>query len=122
MVTSMVSSLSFARDGRARLLAVTGTTRSHLFPDVPTLTEAGVPGFESTIWHGVLAPAKVPKAVVTRLNQELIKVLAMPEVQKQLQFEGGSVSPSTPEAFRAFIRADVARWDKMIQQTGITID
>lgn len=122
MVTSMVSSLNFARDGRARLLAVTGTTRSHLFPDVPTLSEAGVPGFESTIWHGVLAPAKVPRGVVTRLHQEIVKVLAMPDVQKQLQFEGGTVSPSSPEEFRAFIRADVARWDKMIQQTGITLD
>lgn len=122
MITSMVSSLNFARDGRARLLAVTGVNRSHLFPDVPTLSEAGVPGFESTIWHGVLAPAKVPKAVVARLNREIVQVLAMPEVQKQLQFEGGSVSPSTAEEFGAFIRADVARWDKMIKQTGITLD
>lgn len=122
MITSMVSSLNFARDGRARLLAVTGEKRSHLFPDVPTMTEAGVPGFESTLWHGVLAPAKVPKEVVTRINREVVKVLALPEVQKQLQFEGGSVSPSTPEEFAAFIRADVARWEKMVKQTGITVD
>jgi tripartite-type tricarboxylate transporter receptor subunit TctC len=122
MITSMVSSLNFARDGRARLLAVTGEKRSHLFPDVPTLREAGFPGFESTLWHGVLAPAKVPQAVVTRLNREVVKVLAMPDVQKLLQFEGGSVSPSTPAEFAAFIRADVARWEKMIKQTGITVD
>ncbi len=122
MMTSMVSSLNFARDGRARLLAVTGEKRSHLFPDVPTVTEAGVPGFESTIWHGVLAPAKAPREIVTRLNREVVKVLAMPDVQKLLQFEGGAVSPSTPEEFAAFIRADVARWEKMIKQTGITVD
>jgi tripartite-type tricarboxylate transporter receptor subunit TctC len=122
MVTSMVSSLGFARDGRARLLAVTGTKRSHLFPDVPTLGEAGYPGFESTIWHGVLAPAKVPRQVVTRVNREVVKVLAMPDIQKSLQYEGGTVSPSTPEEFQAFIKADVQRWDKMVKQTGIRLD
>jgi tripartite-type tricarboxylate transporter receptor subunit TctC len=122
MITSMVSSLNFARDGRARLLAVTGTKRSHLFPDVPTMTEAGFPGFETTIWHGVLAPAKVPRHVVTRVNQEVVKVIAMPEVQKLLQFEGGTASPSTPEEFQAFLREEVSRWEKMVKQTGITID
>jgi tripartite-type tricarboxylate transporter receptor subunit TctC len=122
MIASIVSSLNFVRDGRARLLAVTGEKRSHLFPDVPTLKEAGVAGFESTAWHGVLAPAKVPKDVVTRINREVVRALALPEVQKLLQLEGGSVSPSTPEEFVAFIRADVARWDKMIKQTGISVD
>jgi tripartite-type tricarboxylate transporter receptor subunit TctC len=122
MITSMVSSLNFARDGRARLLAVTGTKRSHLFPDVPTLGEAGFPGFETVLWHGLMAPAKVPRQVVVRINLETVKVLAMPEVQKQLQFEGGMVSPSTPEEFEAFLRADVDRWAKMIKQTGITLD
>lgn len=122
MITSMVSSLNFARDGRARLLAVSGDKRSPLFPDVPTVTEMGIPGFEATLWHGVLAPAKVRKDVIARLNREVVKVLAVPEVQKQLQFEGGSVSPSTPEEFEAFIRADVARWDKMVKQTGISVD
>jgi tripartite-type tricarboxylate transporter receptor subunit TctC len=122
MMTSMVSSLAFARDGRARLLAVTGTQRSHLFPDVPTLGESGFPGFESTLWHGVMAPAKVPRDIVLRLNREVVKVLAMPEVQKLLQHEGGVVSPSTPEEFAAFLRADVDRWTKMVKQTGITLD
>lgn len=122
MITSMVSALTYARDGRARLLAVTGVNRSHLFPDVPTVAESGISGFEAIIWHGLLAPAKVPREVVTRLNREIVKVLAMPEVQKNLQFEGGMVSPSTPDEFAAFLRADVARWEKMIKQTGITID
>src|SRR4051812_21597872 len=118
MVTSMVSSLNFARDGRARLLAITGTRRSHLFPDVPTFAEAGYPGFESTIWHGVLAPAKVPKQVVTRINREVVKVIAMPDVQKSLQYEGGTAAPSTPEEFQAILRDEVDRWTKMVKQTG----
>jgi tripartite-type tricarboxylate transporter receptor subunit TctC len=122
MMTSMVSSLTFARDGRARLLAVTGTQRSHLFPDVPTLGESGFPGFESTLWHGVMAPSKVPREIVQRLNREVVKVLAISDVQKLLQHEGGLVSPSTPEEFAAFLRADVDRWTKMVKQTGITLD
>src|SRR5258705_361934 len=69
MVTSMVSSMNFVRDGRARLLATTGAKRSPLFPNVPTVAESGYPGFDSTLWHGVMAPAKVPKPIVTRLNQ-----------------------------------------------------
>ena len=122
MITSMVSALNFARDGRARLLAVTGVKRSHLFPDVPTLAESGFPGFESTLWHGILAPAKVPRPVVVRINREVVKVLGIPEVQKLLQTEGGLVSPSTPEEFEAFLRADVERWAKVVKQTGITLD
>ncbi len=122
MITSMVSALTYARDGRARLLAVTGVKRSPLFPDVPTAAESGMPGFEAILWHGLLAPAKVPREVVMRLNRETVKVLAMPEVQKSLQFEGGMVSPSTPEEFAVFLRADIVRWEKMIKQTGITLD
>jgi tripartite-type tricarboxylate transporter receptor subunit TctC len=122
MMTSMVSALGQARDGRARLLAVTGTKRSHLFPDVPTMGESGFPGFETILWHGLMAPAKVPREVVVRINREIVKVLGMPDVQKLLQAEGGYVSPSTPEEFAAFLRADVDRWTKMVKQTGITLD
>ena len=122
MVTSMVSALNFVRDGRARLLAVTGTKRSHLFPAVPTMGESGFAGFDSTLWHGVLAPVRVPRDIVARLNREIVRVLALPEVQKQLQFEGGVVSPSTPEEFGAFLRAEVAHWEAVVQRTGIRAD
>src|SRR5262245_37981931 len=122
MVTSMVSSMPFVRDGRARLLATTGVKRSHLFPNVPTVAESGYPGFDSTLWHGVLAPAKVPRAIVVHLNREIVKVLAMPDVQKLLMAEGGTVSPSTPEEFAAFIRTESAKWTKVIKQAGITLD
>jgi tripartite-type tricarboxylate transporter receptor subunit TctC len=122
MVTSMVTSLNFVRDGRARLLATTGAKRSHLFPDVPTMAESGFPGFEAILWHGVLAPAKVPRTIVARLNQEIVKVLALPDVQKLLMAEGGTASPSTPEEFAAFLRAETAKWTKVIKQAGITLD
>jgi len=122
MVTSMVSAMSFVRDGRARLLATTGAKRSHLFPNVPTVAESGLPGFDSQLWHGVMAPAKVPRPIIDRLNREVVKVLTMPDVQKLLQAEGGTVSPSTPEEFAAFLRAETARWTKVIKQAGITLD
>jgi tripartite-type tricarboxylate transporter receptor subunit TctC len=122
MVTSMVSSMNFVRDGRARLLATSGAKRSHLFPDVPTMAESGFPGFEAVLWHGVMAPAKVPRPIVMRVNQEVVKVLAMPDVQKLLMAEGGTVSPSTPEEFAAFLRAETAKWTKVIKQAGITLD
>ena len=122
MVTSMVTSLNFVRDGRARLLATTGAKRSHLFPDVPTMAESGFPGFEAVLWHGVMAPAKVPRPIVVRLNQEIVKVLALPDVQKLLMAEGGTASPSTPEEFASFLRSETAKWTKVIKQAGITLD
>ena len=122
MVTSMVSSMAFVRDGRARLLAVSGLQRSHLFPNVPTVAESGYPGFDSVLWHGVMAPAKVPRPIVVQLNQAIAKVLAMQDVQKLLMAEGGTVSPSTPEEFAAFLRTETAKWTKVIKQAGITLD
>lgn len=122
MVTSLVSAIGSVRDGRVRALASTGAKRSHLLPDTPTVVEAGFPGFDSTIWHGVLGPAKLPREAVARLNSEIVRALAMPQVQKLLQMEGGVVSPSTPEEFQAFLRHEVPKWAKVMKQAGITVD
>ena len=91
-------------------------------PDVPTVAESGFPNFETIIWHGVLGPAKMPCEIVTRLNRDIIAVLAMPETQKLLLAEGGELSPGTPEEFAAFLKSEVAKWAKVIQQAGITAD
>jgi tripartite-type tricarboxylate transporter receptor subunit TctC len=122
MVTSLVSAIGSIKDGRVRALASTGAKRSHLLPDTPTVAESGFPGFESILWHGVLGPAKLPREIVARLNREIVKALAMPEVQKLLQAEGGVVSPSTPEEFQAFLRVEVPKWAKIMKQAGVTID
>ncbi len=122
MVTSLVSAIGSVRDGRVRVLASTGAKRSHLLPDVPTVAEQGFPGFDNTLWHGVLAPAKVPREVVVRLNRDIVKVLAMPDVQKLLQAEGGVVTPSTPEEFQTFLRAEVPKWAGIIKKAGITLE
>lgn len=122
MVTSLVSAIGSIKDGRVRALASTGAKRSHLLPETPTVAESGFPGFESTLWHGLLGPAKLPRDIVMRLNREVVKVLATPEAQKLLGAEGGVVSPSTPEEFQAFIRAEVPKWQKIMKSAGITVD
>ena len=122
LATSMTSAIGFVREGRIRALATTGRRRARLLPDIPTVAESGFPNFETTVWHGVLAPAKTPREIVARLNREIVAVLALPEVQKLLMNEGGEVSAGTPEEFRDFIRAEVPKWAQVIKQAGITAE
>ena len=112
--------LQHVRSGKLKMLAVGSPKRSPLFPDVPTFTEAGVPGFESTIWHGVLAPAKVPREVVARINREVVKALKMPDVIDRLATQGGNdLVGNTPEEFAQVIKDDLALYAKIIRAAGI---
>jgi tripartite-type tricarboxylate transporter receptor subunit TctC len=122
MVTSLVSAIGSIKDGRVRALASTGAKRSHLLPDTPTVAEAGLPGFESVLWHGVLGPANLPRNIVTKLNREIAKALSIPETQRMLGAEGGVVSASTPEEFQAFIRSEVPKWQKIMKEAGVVVD
>jgi len=105
--------------GQLRALAVTGDRRSTSLPSVPTVAEAGYPGFEVTTWHGVLAPPRTPHDIVTRLNAELRRVLALPEVRRQLEALGMEPVGDTPEQFAAAIDADIRRWRDLIRTHGI---
>ncbi len=116
---SFASSLPHVKTGSLRALAVTGLKRSPEAPDVPTMQELGFPGFDVRAWYGVLAPTGTPKAIVTRLNRELLKILAMPEVQEALKREGLEPSGTTPEEFAAYIKAEKALWAKVIKDAGI---
>ena len=122
VATSLASAAQFLKDGKIKALATTGRARARMLPDVPTVAESGVPGYELASWHGMLAPAHVPRAIVTRLNKEIIAVLGTPGVQKMLLAEGGDITPSTPEEFATFLRAEIAKWSKVIRQAGITAD
>ena len=122
LATSMPAVVQFAREGRIRVIATSGLQRARLMPDVPTVAESGFPNFETIIWHGMLAPAKTPREVITRLHREIMAVLAMPDIQKLLLAEGGELSPSTPAEFAAFLRSEVAKWAKVIRQAGITAE
>jgi tripartite-type tricarboxylate transporter receptor subunit TctC len=115
---SMPSALPYVKAGRLRAIAVGGATRSPLFPDVPTVAEAALPGFVSEDWQGILAPAKTPAAVVAKLNADLVRTLHTPEMKTRLAGAGFDVKTSTPQEFAEFIRADTAKWAKVLKRSG----
>jgi tripartite-type tricarboxylate transporter receptor subunit TctC len=120
--TSLASAAQMTREGKIKPIATTGLTRARMMPDVPTVAESGIPGFETTSWHGMLAPAKVSPQIISRLNAEFVKILAQPPVQEKLLSEGGEITPSTPQQFATFLQAEVIKWAKVIKQAGITVE
>lgn len=106
--------------GTVRPLAVSGSKRSSVLPDLPTVAEAGVPGYEFNTWYGLLTRAGTPKAVITRLNQATHKALAYPDLREKLQKTGLDPEPGTPEEFGNHIRDEIAKWRKVIEDAGIT--
>lgn len=114
-----LSSLQYVKDGRLRGLGVTTATRSKIFPQLPTVAESGVPGYETATWFGVLAPAGTPPAIITRLNAELLRTLKSPEVIERLAPDGGEAVGSTPEEFGRHLAAEIARWRKVAQAADI---
>jgi tripartite-type tricarboxylate transporter receptor subunit TctC len=107
------------KSGKMRALAVTGAARSTLLPDLPTLSEAGVPGYEASGWFGLLAPTGTPQEIVRRLNSEIVKSLASPDLRQRLAGLGGEVAGGTPEQFAAHLRQEIAKWGKLIRAIGL---
>jgi tripartite-type tricarboxylate transporter receptor subunit TctC len=105
--------------GRLRALAVTTAKRSSVLPDVPTMQEAGVPGYETSTWGGLLAPAGTPKATVDKLNAEVNRILALPEVRKTLAANGIEPGSGTTQQFGAFIASEMVKWAKVAKEAGI---
>ena len=122
LATSLASAAQSVRDGKIKAIATTGVKRARLMPDVPTVAESGVPGFEVDSWHGMLAPAKVPREIIARLNREIVAILGKPEVREALLSEGGEITPGTPEEFAAFLKSEVLKWAKVVKQAGITAE
>ena len=110
------------RSGRLRALAVTSAQRSGAFPDLPSVAEAGLPGYSAVQWYGVVAPARTPRPIVLRLNQEINAALQVPDVRTPLLAEGADITTGTPEQFRAFVRDEGARWGGAVRQSGARID
>jgi len=115
-VTPMVNA------GRLRALAVSGAQRSPALPDVPTMAEAGLPGFDATAWYSIVVPAGTPKPVISRLNAELVKILKSPDIRARLVSEGADVETSTPEELGAFVHAEIQKWSKAVRESGTKID
>ncbi len=120
MFINLLPALPHVTAGRLRGLGVTSANRSNAAPDIPTIAESGFPGYASTSWHGVVVPAKTPTAIVKRLNNELVKVAQQAELRKRLVAQGTDVIGSTPEEFRALIRAESVKWSKVVKTAGIT--
>jgi tripartite-type tricarboxylate transporter receptor subunit TctC len=118
IMATMASALPFVRSGRVRALAVTPARRAAVVPEVPTMIEAGVPGFEYTTWYGLLLPAGTPQAVVNRLHEAMTRILAAPEVSERFGTQGVEPAATTPGAFKGFLKAEVAKWSKVIKAAG----
>ena len=114
------SSLPHIKAGRLRMVAVTTAERWPLLPEVPTIAESGVPGYEILIWNGLVVHAATPKPVVERLNRELARVLAQPALGELLATDGSRVYAETPAQFGAFLKNEIAKWQRVVREAGIT--
>ena len=116
---SIISGTPHVKTGRLRALAVTGARRSPALPELPTMMEAGVRGYESSTWYGLLAPKATSRAIVTKLNHEVVAIINLPEVKANLLAEGAEPVGNTPEQFGEFIKAEIAKWGKVIRTAGL---
>lgn len=119
LFSTPVSTMPLVRDGRLRALATTGLKRSRATPDIPTVAESGLPGFETGAWYALLAPAGVPPAIVDRLNAEAIKGLQAADVVGRLDKEGIEIVGSTPDQAMQYVQAQIARWARVVKAAGI---
>jgi tripartite-type tricarboxylate transporter receptor subunit TctC len=116
---TVLPTLALLRAGTLRALGIASAQRSALLPDVPTIAEAGLPGYEASLWMAIVAPAGTPGAIVTRLNHEIVAALATPEAQAALSNQGLDTQTSTPEALAARIRDETGKWREVIRRAGI---
>jgi tripartite-type tricarboxylate transporter receptor subunit TctC len=117
-----LSTVPQVRSGRLRGLAVTGAQRSGALPELPTVAEAGVPGYEASLWYGFVGPARMPADIVRRLNTEIVAALAQPDVRQRLADQGVEARSSSPEEFARLIAADLERWPKVVERAGVKAD
>jgi len=122
MFDNLPSALPQIKAGKLKALAVTSAQRATALPDVPTIAEAGLPGFEASSWFGLLAPAGTPKEVIAKLNTEVAKWLASPEAREKLAAQGAIAAGKTPEDFTQHIVAETAKWQKVVKESGAKVD
>jgi len=111
--------IGYLKTGRLRALGVTTAKRTQALPDVPSISEAGLPGYESTQWFGILAPAATPRPIIDRLNQEIVRIMQAPAMKQRLTNDGMEVVAGTPEQFGAHIKAETEKWAKVVKAIGL---
>jgi tripartite-type tricarboxylate transporter receptor subunit TctC len=112
---------AFIESGKLKAIATTGAKRSKFSPNVPTIAEGGLPGYESVGWFGLLAPAQTPKEIVDKLNKAVVAIMAMPDVVEHMAKLGAEPEPQSPEEFGRYINADVAKWAALVKEQNINI-
>lgn len=118
----IAQSMPQVRAGRLRALGVASLRRSVAAPDIPTIAESGLPGFEASAWYGLFAPGATPRAIVERLNTEVVRILRLPDVQQRLRAEAFEIPADTPQQFAAVVQAELARWAPIVKETGLRPD
>jgi tripartite-type tricarboxylate transporter receptor subunit TctC len=121
-LSSVAAVLPQVKSGKLRALAITSAKRYRGLPDIPTMAEDGVPGYDVSVWYGVVMPGGTPREIVARVQSDVVRILAQPDVNERLTADAGEVVAGTPEAFSAYIRSELARWTKVIAETGVKAD
>jgi tripartite-type tricarboxylate transporter receptor subunit TctC len=122
MFPSLVAASGHVKSGKLRALAVTGKKRSPLFPELPTVAESGVPGFEVVQWYGLFAPAKTPKEIVVKLNREVVTVMKDADTLKKFASQGADIVTGPPDELARLVQSELAKWGKFIKEAKITAD
>jgi tripartite-type tricarboxylate transporter receptor subunit TctC len=119
---SLTSSLPHVKAGKLKSFAITTKSRSSLAPDIPTMSEAGVPGYEASIWNGMLAPRGTPRPIVSQLHDAIVKILTSPEAKTRYANVGAEIRYDSPDEFQVLIKSELAKWSKVIKTAGIKVD
>jgi len=122
LFATMPTVLPMVHAGRLKALAVTSSARSPAAPELPTIAEAALPGYEVTNWIGMFAPAGTPREIVNKLNSETVRIMQTPEIRTRLTNEGAKFTPKTPDEFTAFVKSEIAKWAKVVKEAGIRVD
>jgi tripartite-type tricarboxylate transporter receptor subunit TctC len=122
MIEPIPTALPHIKSGRVRALAVSSARRAAALPELPTIAESGYPGYDLTIWFGLLAPASTPRELIARINADVVKILAGADMRERLSAQGAEPVGDTPEAFAAHIRSEVARWGQVVKASGAKVD
>ena len=122
MFSNLLTSMPHVRTGRLRALAVSTARRSPQAPDLPTIAESGVPGYDVTPWYGILGPARLPTVIVARWNREVARIVQLPDMKEKFVAQGIDLASSTPEAFASLIVSEVPKWRKVVRESGAKVD